>query len=417
MRHLKLLLSKCVRSAMIPAALLCVVAAGCADQQSATGPRVPSVAPTYSATTARFFTAWSQSFRSGVIQTQIFGLDVRQDRQFVNWYVDQQTLAFARANPGRLYIDGDEPDQYCTTWSASDYAGIYRDFVVAIRGADPTARLSPAGFAEPNPHCCPGYPDIPCAEAHGISYADQFYSAYVQRYGVAPPVDEWQFHDFAVSFDVGDINGWMARVEKEASWSVAHGAPMFLGGWGLHGWPAKESSAAFQEHLKQAMGRLMNDKRIVGAAYWSYEPWVDSPRPLANADGSLTAEGVTYANPLSDVPVDMTLSGSSNGSAKLRWRNTTSAWSAEAEFWVQAAGSSSFVYKKTELIASSGANQTPSVAFNNGDVVKARVRYYNALGQAAWSSFSNAVSMTQTASGPDGGVPAKRPLLCSLQLC
>ena len=417
MRHLKLLPTRLVRFALIPAVLLCVAASACSDQQSPTGPKVASVSPTYGATPTRFFTAWSQGFRSGDIQTQIFGLDARQDRQFVNWYVDQQTLAFARANPGRLYIDGDEPDQYCATWSASDYAGIYRDFVVAIRSADPTARFSPAGFAEPNPHCCPGYPDIPCAEAHGISYADQFYSAYIRRFGSAPPVDEWQFHDFGVTVDVGDINGWMARVDKEAAWSVAHGAPMFLGGWGLHGWPAKESSAAFQEHLKQAMGRLMNDKRIVGAAYWSYEPWIDSPRPLANADGSLTAEGQTYANPLSDVPVDMTLSGSANGAAKLRWRNTTSAWSAEVEFWVQPAGSSSFVAQKTELVAGPGANQTSSVTFNAGDVVKARVRYYNALGQASWSSFSNAVSITQANAGPDGGVPAKRPLSCSLKLC
>jgi hypothetical protein len=336
------------------------------------------------------------------------------DRQFVNWYTDAATLAFARANPGRLYILGDEPDQYCT--SPSDYAGMYHEFVVSIRGADPTARLSPAGFSEPNGHCCPD-PEVRCSNIHGIAYAQNFYDAYVQRFGAAPPVDEWRFHDFGVVFDAGDLNGWWARIDAEASWSVAHGANMVLGGWGFHGWPAKESSALFQEHLKQAMGRLINDKRINGAAYWSYEPWVESPRPLANADGSLTTEGQTYANPLSDVPVDLTMSGSSNGGAKLRWRNTTSAWSAEVEFWIQPAGSGTFVYQKTEYVTSAGANQTPRASFNNGDVVKARVRYYNALGQAAWSPFSSAVSMTKAADGADGGVPGKRPLLCSLQLC
>jgi hypothetical protein len=299
MRQQKLSRSTRVRLAMIPIVLLSLSATGCTDVQPAAPEAVP-LARSASIPFNRFFTAWSRYYTSGAIQTQTFGLDARQERQFINWYVDQQALAFARANPGRLYIDGDEPDQYCATWSAADYAGIYHDFVVAIRSADPTARVSPAGFAEPNPHCCPGFPDIACAESHGIAYADQFYNAYVQRYGVAPPVDEWEFHDFAVSFDVGDMNGWWGRVDKEAAWSVAHGAPMFLGGWGLHGWPAKESTAAFQEHLKQAMGRLMNDRRIVGAAYWSYEPWVDAPRPLVNSDGSLTAEGNTYANPLSD---------------------------------------------------------------------------------------------------------------------
>ena len=412
MHHPKLLRSKCVRSAMIPAALLCVIVSGCADQQTPTGPKLPSVARTYDVPFNKFFVAWSQSYSSSPIQTQMFALDTRQDRQFVNWYVDQQALSFARANPGRLYIDGDEPDQYCTT--AYDYAGTYHDFVVAIRSADPTARVSPAGFSEPNPHCCP-VPDVPCSNMHGIAYADQFYSAYLQRYGVAPPVNEWRFHDFGVAFADGDLNGWWARVDSEAAWSVAHGANMVLGSWGFHGW--REPVPAFQEHLKQAMGRLSNDSRINGAVYWSYEAWIESPRPLANSDGSLTPEGQTYANPLTDIPTDVKIVGSANGNAKLLWSNTTSAWAAEAEFWVQAPGSSSFVYHNTELVAGPGATHSPSVVFNVGDSVKARVRYYNVFGQAAWSSFSNTVLLAQTASGPEGGVPGKRPLFCILQLC
>ena len=418
MHHLKSLRSKVVRSAMLPAALLCVIVSACADQQQPTGPTLPAVV-TRAANVpfTSFFTAWSRSYTSGAIQTQTFGLDVRQERQFINWYVDQAALAFARANPGRLYIDGDEPDQYCATWSAYDYAGVYHDFVVAIRSADPTARVSPAGFAEPNPHCCPGFPDIPCAEAHGIAYGDQFYSAYVQRYGVAPPVDEWEFHDFGVTFAAGDMNGWWGRVDAEAAWSVAHGAKMFLGGWGLHGWPAKESSAAFQEHLKQAMGRLMNDARIVGASYWSYEPWVDAPRPLVNADGSLTTEGNTYANPLTDIPVDVKIVASASGTAKVQWTNTTAAWAGEAEFWVQTPGSSSFVYRSTQFVPGPGATQSQSVAFNAGETVKARVRYYNAFGQAGWSSFSNTVLSAQSGSATEGGIPGKRPLSCKLAVC
>jgi hypothetical protein len=192
---------------------------------------------------------------------------------------------------------------------------------------------------------------------------------------------------------------------------------MFLGGWGLHGWPAKESSAAFQEHLKQAMGRLMNDKRITGAAYWSYEPWIDAPRPLVDDNGNITTEGLTYANPLTDIPVDVKIVSSANATAKVQWTNTTTAWSAEAEFWVQAAGSSSFVYRSTELITTPGATQSQSVAFAAGESVKVRVRYYNVFGQAPWSSFSNTVVLVQSASGSEGGVPGKRPLFCKLQLC
>jgi hypothetical protein len=406
MRHPKLLLSICVRSAMIPAALLCVIVSGCADQQP-TGPKLPSrIARTTNVPFNKFFIAWSQGYSSGPIQTQVFKLDTRLDRQYSEWAVDDNVLSFARANPGRLYIDGDEPDQACI--SPSDYAVIYHDFAVAVRGADPTARLSPAGFAEPNHYCCPD-PDVACSEAHGLSYADNFYNAYVQRYRVPPPVDEWRFHDFALAFGTGDIDGWWSRVDKEAAWSVAHGANMVLGAWGFHGW--RESVPAFQEHLKQAMGRLLNDKRINGAVWWSYEHWIESPTPLVNDDGTLTPEGQTYANPLTDIPTGLEIEPSSDDHAKLRWSNATSAWAAEVEFWVQARGSNSFVYHNTELVAGPGGSETPVVVFNGGDSVKARVRYYNADGQAAWSSFSNAVYMkSMKATG-------KGPLFCVLQLC
>ena len=385
---------------MIPTALLCVIVYGCVDQQP-TAPGLPHVARvgdvparTVDVPFYKFFVAWAQSYSSSPIQTQIFGVDTRQNRQYTPWAVDQASLSFASANPGRLYIDGDEPDQSCIP--PSDYAVVYHDFVVAMRSADPTARLSPAGFAEPNWHCCPDPYVEPCLSSmHSIGYADQFYNAYVQRYGVAPPVNEWRFHDFGIVFAVGDVDGWWGRVDKEAAWSVSHGANMVLGAWGFPGW--SEPMPVFQEHLKQAMGRLMNDKRIVEADYWSREPWVDSPHYLVNADGSLTQEGQTLVNPLTDIPTDVSIAGTADGHAQLQWTNTTSAWSAEVEFWVQAPGSNSFVYNNRELVTGPGATQTPFDAFGSGASVKGRVRYYNAYGQALWSDFSNTVSMAVAA--------------------
>src|SRR6266550_3538589 len=283
MHHPKLR-SICIRSAMLSAALLCVIASGCDDQQPTAPKVVPPVARTSNVSFDKFFVAWAQNYSSSPIQTQVFALDIRQDRQYAGWWADEGVLSFARANPGRLYIVGDEPDQYCV--APYDYAGTYHDFVAGVRGADPTARFSPSGFAEPNHYCCPD--DLPCAVMHSISYAQQFYDAYVQRYGVAPPVNEWRFHDFGISFAVGDVAGWWSRVDQEAAWSVAHGANMVLGAWGLLGWNEPESD--FREHLKQAMGRIMNDTRINQAAYWSYESWGEH-HYLMNGDGSLTAEG------------------------------------------------------------------------------------------------------------------------------
>jgi len=292
-----------------------------------------------------------------------------------------------------------------------DVAGIYHSFVEGLRGADPTARFSPAGFAEPNDYCCPVPVNETCrASMHSTGYADQFYNAYVQRYGVKPPVDEWRFHDFGLAFADGDVDGWWSRVDKEAAWSVSHGANMVLAAWGFQWWT--EPAPAYQEHLKQAIGRIMTDKRINGAVYWSYESWDNSPY-LVDADGSLTPAGQTYANPLTDIPTGVKIVGSANGHAKLRWGNTTSAWAAEAEFWVQAAGSNSFVYYKTELVAGPGGNQTPFVRFNIGDSVKGRVRYYNVYGQAAWSSFSNTFLMASS----QGRVSRKNPLFCLLPWC
>jgi len=342
----------------------------------------------------------------------MFTLDAQQNRHYAD-YADERVQSFARAHPGRLYIVGDEPDQYCT--APSDYAIWYHEFVEGVRAADPTARFSPAGFAEPNWHCCPLPDDVPApcwTEKHSISYAEQFYNAHVNRYGVPPRVDEWRFHDFAINLPVGDVRTWWARVQREVDWSVAHGAPMVLGTWGFSGW--NESLPAFQEHIKQAIGLILSDSRIKGAVYWSREPWVHSPHYLMYPDGSLTAEGQTFVNPLTDVPTGLKLVGSTNGDAKLRWANTTSAWSSEVEFWVQAPGSNAFVYRTTARTDLAAA-QSGFVEFKGGERVKARVRYYNVYGQAEWSPFSNSVLII----APEDQAPAfgKRPIYCFLGLC
>jgi hypothetical protein len=385
-----------VRSAIIPAALLCVVLAGCADNEP-TAPvskpavsDLPRITRTDNVPFNKFFVAWSRNFSSSPIQTQNFSLDTRMNRQFGGLWPNDELLAFARANPGRLYINGDEPDQYCI--DAYEYAGIFKFFVDAVRGADPTAKFSPAGFAEPNDRCCPPG-DEPCRQrSHSIGYAQQFYDAYVQRFGVAPPVDEWRFHNFGLSFATGDLNAWWARVDQEASWARAHGANMVLGAWAFHGWQI--SPAAYNELLKQAMNRLINDPRINEAVYWSYESWAGEAHYLANEDGSLTPQGQTYANPLTDVPSGVTTVELAEGRAKLQWINTTGAWASEAEFWVRSPGSSEFVYRSTDRSASPGGTETALASFGQGDQVRGRVRYYNAYGQAEWSAFSNTISLT-----------------------
>jgi hypothetical protein len=377
---------------MVPAALLCLLVSACADREPM-GPELPRIARSQSVPFNQFFVAWSQSHSSSPIQTQTFSLDARQERQWA-WYADDNVVHFARANPGRLYIVGDEPDQECMR--PADYAIIYHDFVAGVRNADPTARVSPSGFAEPNYKCCPLPNDVPApcwSEKHSTGFAEEFYNAYVQRYGVAPPVNEWRFHDFGLRSALGDMDGWWAGIDRKASWAVAHGANMVLGAWGLLGW--REPASEYQEHLKQAMGRILNDSRINGAVYWSHEQWAGELHYLMNPDGTLTPEGQTYANPLTDIPTDV-VTMPSTASAWLRWTNTTSAWATEVEFWVKAPGSDSFIYSKTERVGRAGATESALSAFNAGDMVKGRVRYYNAYGQAGWSSFSEPIVIPST---------------------
>lgn len=417
MYHPKSLRAIRARVAMIPAGLLCVILAGCGDQKATgpedTGPKVSGVARDTNVPYDRFFIAWSQTHSSGPIQTQTFALDTRQERQWA-WYPEDNVISFARANPGRLYIVGDEPDQYCM--APSDYAQLYHDFVVGVRAADPSARFSPSGFAEPNYKCCPLPDDVIAAcwyEKHSVLFADGFYNAYIQRYGSPPQVDEWRFHDFGLRFGPGDIDGWWQRISFLAGWSVDHGAKMVLGAWGFHSW--RESDAVYQEHMKIAMGRILADPRINGAVYWSREQWAGEINYLENSDGSLTAAGQTFVNPLTDVPYSVSMVSTSNGRAKVQWANTTAAWGAEVEYWIRPAGSDTFVYSHTERVPALGAAQTPVDAFRIGDTMKARVRYYNAYGQAGWSPFSEPVVMNLSEQSNKAG-SGKTPRFCFLTL-
>ncbi|MEO5589595.1 MAG: hypothetical protein ABIS03_08420 [Gemmatimonadaceae bacterium] len=384
MHHPKLLRSKLIRSAMIPAALLCVTASGCADQQP-TGPTL-RVAQSSGVAYNKFFTVWSLTYKPTPFELQVFALDPRQIKQYAE-FADAPTLAFARAYPGRLYIHSDEPDQYCI--APSTYAQTYHAFVANIRSVDPSAKFSPAGVAEPNARCCPE-DDQACKERmHSVGYMQQFYDAYVQRYGVAPSVDEWRFHEFGIRYPVGDLALWWERIDKLASWSVAHGGTMALGSWGFLGWKVPEPE--YLEYLKKAMGRLINDPRITEATYWSYEQLLGNWHYLINPDGSLTGVGKTYLNPLTDVPYSLKMASSASGQARLEWYNPTAAWAADVEFWVQGPTSSSFVYSRAVQVAGPGAEASPVSVFNIGDRVKGRVRYSNAYGKAEWSSFSDAV--------------------------
>src|SRR5688500_20322517 len=79
MHYPKFLRSNRVRSAVVPAVLLCMSASGCSEQEP-TGPglRSPRVARTDNIPFNKFFIAWSRNYSQSPIETQNFALDARQ---------------------------------------------------------------------------------------------------------------------------------------------------------------------------------------------------------------------------------------------------------------------------------------------------------------------------------------------------
>lgn len=339
-----------------------------------------------------FFKAWdwNGNWRTSPTQSQLPFLDARQYRQLAPAVVDQATRDFASANPGKLYINGDEPDQSCV--SPSDYAVRYHSFVTDIRSADPTAHVSPAGFAEYN-SACPGAP-------HAIAYAQQFYDAYSQLYGGAPPVDEWRFHDLGLGSccnNGADTTAWKDSVSTKAAWSVSHGAHMVLGTWGFADWDAgsgwNEPLSVFLVYLKQMMLFLQRDGRINQAVWCSFEKadqagcgkhWLDS-------SGVQTQEGYAYQwYPPAQIPSAASAAGASGGRVRIQWTNTSTDWPIVVEIWVKPSGSITFSLNQQVYVGAGGTN-TGYLFFNPGDQVRGKARYYNGATTGEWSAFSNTV--------------------------
>jgi hypothetical protein len=311
--------------------------------------------------------------------------DARQYRQHVGfaWHPDYR--AFAIANPGKLYIHGDEPDQAPSCITPSAYATMYHDFVDSLHAADPTAKVSPAGFAEPNPDCNGGL--------HSTDYASAFVQAYTQQYGFAPPVDEWRFHDFGLNL-WADTTAWKARVAAAAQWSVDHGAPMVLGSWGFinENWDStKISIPTFQYYMRQMMLFLQRDVRINQAVWWSYDvdPWYS--HRLTTPTGAQSPEGYTYQwYPPAEIPTGVSAAGASGRQVKIQWTNTSTSWPIAVDFWVKPSGPGIFSFNR-RVYRGPGATNSGYQIFTYGDQVKGQVLYYNGTTSGELSAFSNII--------------------------
>ena len=92
--------------------------------------------------------------------------------------------AIVSANPGALWLIGNEPDR--RHWQDSlephIYAQAYHELYYLLKNLDPTARIGAGGIVQPTPL--------------RLQYLDMVLKAYQEYYGEPMPVDVWNIHAF-----------------------------------------------------------------------------------------------------------------------------------------------------------------------------------------------------------------------------
>ncbi len=104
---------------------------------------------------------------------------------------DAETIAaIARANPGSLWLIGNEPDvKWQDNVEPAAYARLYHEAYTAIKGADPPAQVAIGGVSQPTPL--------------RLRYLDAVLDAYREQFGVEMPVDVWNVHNFILREERG----------------------------------------------------------------------------------------------------------------------------------------------------------------------------------------------------------------------
>jgi hypothetical protein len=101
-------------------------------------------------------------------------------------------LAAVDRMPGALWLIGNEPDvRWQDNVTPDDYARLYHDLYVLLKGRDPTCQVAIGGISQPTPL--------------RLRYLDAILEAYQARYGEAMPVDVWNVHNFILH---EERDGW-----------------------------------------------------------------------------------------------------------------------------------------------------------------------------------------------------------------
>ena len=102
----------------------------------------------------------------------------------------ESIAAIARANPGSLWLIGNEPD---VIWQdnvePAVYARLYHEAYSVIKATDPTAQVAIGGVTQPTPL--------------RLHYLEAVLAAYREQSGAETPVDVWNVHNFILQEERG----------------------------------------------------------------------------------------------------------------------------------------------------------------------------------------------------------------------
>jgi hypothetical protein len=153
--------------------------------------------------------------------------------------------AAARANPGSLWLIGNEPD---VAWQGNttpeQYAATYGLLYPAIKEADPTAQVAIGGVSQPTPL--------------RIEYLERILAAYEAQFGAPMPIDVWNVHAFILR-------------EERDSWGVGIPPGMEVEQGKLYEIADHDDMAIFRqqiEHFRRWMAEQgFRDKPLVVSEY------------------------------------------------------------------------------------------------------------------------------------------------------
>lgn len=134
---------------------------------------------------ARLGAGWYHNYGTRVTPRQPGGI---QHHQMVRAGIDLTRLPqilgpVVDANPGVIWILGNEPDRYGQDGlTPAQYADFYHAVYTFVKSRDPSSRIAIGGVVQPTPI--------------RLRYLDMTLAAYQKKYGRAMPVEIWDIHNF-----------------------------------------------------------------------------------------------------------------------------------------------------------------------------------------------------------------------------